>query len=209
MLQEINNDVSVHVPWELKQLKTNIGYIHAIHAGFQTSAICCRMVIPHFIKRLVQIVADIPLGIEFVPKVDILKAEHPLILGIASHRQIGLSADHTGCMAMNRTMLDKIAFCRLLNGITSPPIAAFVEENYGSADDGIFGMCVQKCDFLFKASRKGDIVSVHPSHIFTGGNVQTAIQCVIQPHVSFVLKENDFIGKFFLICFGYSIGVIL
>ena len=109
---------------------------------------------------------------------------------------------------MNWAMLDKVAFRRFLNGITSSPIAAFVEENHGGADNGIFRMCVQKCNFLFKPARKGNIVSVHSCHILTGSGLQTAVQRVIQPHILLILKENDFIGHSFLVCICHSVGVI-
>ena len=66
MLQKINNDISIHIPRKSEKFEAYIGDIHAVHTRFQSPAACCRVVIPHLIKWLVQIVADIPLGIELV-----------------------------------------------------------------------------------------------------------------------------------------------
>ena len=53
----------------MKQLKSHISHIYAIHARFQTAPVCGCVVIAHFIKGLVQIVANISFGIEFIPQV--------------------------------------------------------------------------------------------------------------------------------------------
>ena len=128
--------------------------MHSIHTGSKTSATCRSTVIAHLVKWFIQVVSRIASGIELVPKIYILKAKHPLILGIPPHRQIRLLTDHTGSVAMNRAMLDEIKLRRLFNGIASSPITVFVEKKHWSADNCIFGMRIQKSCFLFKSGRK-------------------------------------------------------
>lgn len=71
---------------------------------------------------------NITFGIELIPEVDILKTQHSFIFGIAVYSQISLSANHAGGMTVNRTALDKISFRGFFDGMTSPPIAAFIKK---------------------------------------------------------------------------------